>query len=131
MTEPSSDVIQRLTEAMAASREVVDRQLSALATTVDFAVSEIRQSATQMQQSAARIEHQVGVMSEHLTANDLKLERLADRIYELTNAVNAHLRIAEKQTDNIAELTKLVVAAQASTAATQANTVVTLINRVG
>ena len=54
-------------------------------------------------------------MSEHLTVTDIKLERLID-------AIRAHLRIAEKQTDNITELTKLVAA--------QANTVAMLINRV-
>jgi uncharacterized coiled-coil protein SlyX len=62
-------------------------------------------------------------MSEHLTAIDIKIDRLTDQIRELTNAVNGHLRVAEKQADNISELTKLV--------ATQANTVAILISRTG
>lgn len=144
MTEPSSQAINRLTELIAVSREATDRQLSALATTVeqttrnvDHALEGIRQSADRMEQSAnrmeqsvERIEHQVGRMSEHLTAIDIKIERLADKIdrladqiRELTNAVNGHLRVAEKQADNITELTKLV--------ATQANTVAMLISRTG
>lgn len=45
------------------------------------------------------------------------------RINELTNAINGHLRVAQKQADNITELTKLV--------ATQANTVAMLISRTG
>ena len=144
MTEPSSKAINRLAELIAVSREATDRQLSALATTVeqttrnvDHALEGIRQSAdhmeqsaNRMEQSANRIEHQVGAMSEHLTAIDIKIERLADKIdrladqiRELTNAVNGHLRVAEKQADNITELTKLV--------ATQANTVAMLISRTG
>jgi archaellum component FlaC len=148
MTEPSSNAINRLTEAMAANREVTDRQLRALATmveqttqNVDRALEGMRQSTERierhvdralegMQQSADRIEHQVGVMSEHLTAIDLKIERLtdkierlADRIDELTKAINGHLEVAKQQSTNIAELTKLV--------ATQANTVAMLISRTG
>ena len=128
MTEPSSNAIQRLTEAIAASREVTDRQIAALNAVVERtsqnvdraaaqmqqSAAQMQQSAAQMQQSAARIEHQVGLMSEHLTAIDIKLERLIE-------ALTAHLRIAEKQADNIAELTKLVAA--------QANTVAALISR--
>ncbi|WP_243146933.1 hypothetical protein [Scytonema sp. UIC 10036] len=81
-----------------------------------------------MQQSADRIEHQVGLMSEHLTAIDIKIERLgdkidrlADRISELTNAVNGHLEVAKQQALNIGELTKLVVA--------QTNMVATFMSR--
>jgi uncharacterized coiled-coil protein SlyX len=83
-----------------------------------------------MQQSTDRVEHQVGVLSEHLTALDIKIERLtdkidrlADRIDELTRAINGHLEVALQQSANIAELTKLVAA--------QANTVATLISRTG
>lgn len=144
MTEPSSKAINRLAELIAVSREATDRQLSALATTVeqttrnvDHALEGIRQSAdrmeqsaNRMEQSADRIEHQVGRMSEHLTAIDIKIERvadkierLADRIDELTKAVNGHLEVAKQQSANIAELTKLVAA--------QANTVATLISRTG
>lgn len=144
MTEPSSKAINRLTELMAVSREATDRQLSALATTVeqttrnvDHALEGIRQSAERMEQSVERIEqsverieHQVGRMSEHLTAIDIKIERLADkidrladRIDELTKAINGHLEVAKQQSTNIAELTKLV--------ATQANTVAMLISRTG
>lgn len=137
MTEPSSKAINRLAELIAVSREATDRQLAALATTVertsqnvDRAVEKMQQSADRMEQSAERVERQVGVMSEHLTAIDIKIERLADKIdgladqiRELTNAVNGHLRVAEKQADNITELTKLV--------AIQANTVATLISRTG
>ncbi len=144
MTESSTNAINRLTEAMIASREVTDRQLRALATTVEQtsqnvdravegmqrATDRIEQSATRFEQSADRIEHQVGVMSEHLTAIDIKIERLtdkierlADRIDELTRAINGHLEVAKQQSTNIAELTKLV--------ATQANTVAMLISRTG
>jgi archaellum component FlaC len=144
MTESSSKAINRLAELIAVSREATDRQLAALATTVeqttrnvDHALEGIRQSADRMEQSAnrmeqsvERIEHQVGRMSEHLTAIDIKIERLADkidrladRIDELTKAVNGHLEVAKQQSTNIAELTKLV--------ATQANTVAMLISRTG
>ena len=148
MTEPSSKAINRITDLIALSRETTDRQLAALASTVeqttrnvDHALEGIRQSADRMeqsaerverqleravegmQQSADRIEHQVGVMSEHLTAIDIKIERLADRIDELTKAVNGHLEVAKQQSANITELTKLVAA--------QANTVATLISRTG
>lgn len=144
MTEPSSKAINRLAELIAVSREATDRQLAALATTVeqttrnvDHALEGIRQSAdrieqsaNRMEQSAERVEHQVGVMSEHLTAIDIKIERLADKIdgladqiRELTKAVNGHLEVAKQQSTNIAELTKLV--------ATQANTVAMLISRTG
>ncbi|MBD0346911.1 MAG: hypothetical protein ICV63_19205 [Coleofasciculus sp. Co-bin14] len=144
MTEPSNKAINRLAELISVSREATDRQLSALATTVeqttrnvDHALEGIRQSADRMEQSANRmeqsvdrIEHQVGRMSEHLTAIDIKIERLADkidrladRIDELTKAINGHLEVALQQSTNIAELTKLV--------ATQANTVAMLISRTG
>jgi archaellum component FlaC len=130
MSEPSSNAIQRLTEAIAASREVADRRIDALnaavertTQNVDRALEGMQRSTDRMEQSADRIEHQVGLMSEHHTAIDIKIEQLADQIRELTNAVNAHLRVAEKQSDNIAELTKLV--------AIQANTVATLISRTG
>ncbi len=130
MTESSSNAIRQLTEAIAASREVADRRINALnaavertTQNVDRALEGMQRSADRMEQSADRIEHQVGLMSEHLTAIDIKIERLTDQIRELTNAVNGHLRVAEKQADNITELTKLV--------ATQANTVAILISRTG
>ncbi len=130
MAEPSSNAIRQLTEAIAASREVADRRINALnaavertTQNVDRALEGMQRSADRMEQSADRIEHQVGLMSEHLTAIDIKIERLTDQIRELTNAVNGHLRVAEKQADNITELTKLV--------AIQANTVATLISRTG
>jgi methyl-accepting chemotaxis protein len=130
VTESSSNAIRQLTEAIAASREVADRRINALnaavertTQNVDRALEGMQRSADRMEQSADRIEHQVGLMSEHLTAIDIKIERLTDQIRELTNAVNGHLRVAEKQADNITELTKLV--------ATQANTVAILISRTG
>ncbi|GAB4191870.1 MAG: hypothetical protein Fur006_35620 [Coleofasciculaceae cyanobacterium] len=144
MTEPSSKALNRIADLIAISREATDRQLAALATTVertshnvDRAVEgmqrsadRMEQSAERMEQSAERVEHQVGVMSEHLTAIDIKIERLADkidrladRIDELTKAINGHLEVAKQQSTNIAELTKLV--------ATQANTVAMLISRTG
>ena len=130
MTEPSSNAIRQLTEAIAASREVADRRIDALnaavertTQNVDRALEGMQRYSDRMEQSANRIEHQVGLMSEHLTAIDIKIERLTDQIRELTNAVNGHLRVAEKQADNITELTKLV--------ATQANTVAILISRTG
>jgi chromosome segregation ATPase len=130
MAEPSSNAIRQLTEAIAASREVADRRIDALQAAVerttqnvDRAVEAMQQSADRIEQSANRVEHQVGVLSEHLTAIDIKIERLTDQIRELVGAVNGHLRVAEKQADNIAELTKLV--------AIQANTVATLISRTG
>ena len=135
MTEPSSKAMDRLAEAITAWREVTDRRLEALAATVertsqnvDRALEGMRQSADRMEQSAERVERQVGLMSEHLTAIDIKNERLADkidrradRIDELTKAVNGHLEVAKLQSANISELTKLV--------AIQANTVATLISR--
>ncbi|NEQ20167.1 MAG: hypothetical protein F6K28_13160 [Microcoleus sp. SIO2G3] len=135
MTRPSRSAIDNLADLIAASREVAERQMSSLnaavertTQNVDRAVQNMERSAERMEQSASRIETQVGVMSEHLTAIDIKIERLADKIdgltdqiRELTNAVNGHLRVAEKQADNITELTKLV--------AIQANTVAVLINR--
>ena len=128
MTESSSNPIRQLTEAIAASREVADRRIEALnaavertTQNVDRALEGMQRSADRMEQSANRIEHQVGLMSEHLTAIDFNIDRLTDQIRELTNAVNGHLRVAEKQADNISELTKLV--------ATQANTVAILISR--
>lgn len=137
MTEPSSKAINRLTEAMSASREATDRQFRTLATTVeqtsqnvDRAVEGMQRSADRIEQSVDRIEHQIGVLSEHLTAIDIRIERLtdkvdrlADRIDELTRAINGHLEVAKQQSTNIAELTKLV--------ATQANTVAMLISRTG
>lgn len=127
MTE-SSKAIDRLVEAVAASREVGERRIEALnavvertSQNVDRALDGLWQSANRMEQSAERIENQVGVMSEHLTAIDIKIERLTDQIAELNKAVNGHLRVTEKQADNIAELTKLVAA--------QANTVAALINQ--
>src|SRR4028118_290067 len=130
MAEPSSNAIRQLPEAMAASREVASRRIDALQAAVerttqnvDRAVEAMQQSADRIEQSANRVEHQVGVLSEHLTAIDIKIERLTDQIRELVSAVNGHLRVAEKQADNIAELTKLV--------AIQANTVATLISRTG
>jgi methyl-accepting chemotaxis protein len=130
MTEPSSNLIRQLTEAIAASREVADRRIDALnaavertTQNVDRALEGMQRYSDRMEQSANRIEHQVGLMSEHLTALDIKIERLTDQIRELTNAVNGHLRVAEKQAENITELTKLV--------ATQANTVAILISRTG
>ena len=153
MTEPSSNVIRQLTEAIAASREVADRRIDAIQAAVEktsqnvsLAVEGMQRSADRMeqsadrierqvslavegmQQSADRVEYQVGVLSEHLTAIDIKIERLADkidrladRIDELTKAVNGHLEVAKQQSANISELTKLV--------AIQANTVATLISR--
>ncbi|MEC4818488.1 MAG: hypothetical protein SAK29_35240 [Scytonema sp. PMC 1069.18] len=146
MTDFSSNVINRVMEAISASREVSDRQLSALAATVertsqnvDRTLEGIQQTTDRierhvndtvlgMRESADRIEIQVGLMSEHLTAIDLKIERLgdkidglADRISELTSAVNGHLEVAKQQALNISELTKLVVA--------QTNTVTMLISR--
>lgn len=130
MTEPSSKAMDRLAEAITAGREVTDRRIEALAATVertsqnvDRAVEKMQQSADRMEQSAERVERQVGVMSEHLTAIDIKIELLTDQIRELVSAVNGHIRVAEKQADNITELTKLV--------ATQANTVAMLISRTG
>jgi methyl-accepting chemotaxis protein len=130
MTEPSSNLIRQLTETIAASREVADRRIDALnaavertTQNVDRALEGMQRYSDRMEQSANRIEHQVGLMSEHLTALDIKIERLTDQIRELTNAVNGHLRVAEKQAENITELTKLV--------ATQANTVAILISRTG
>jgi archaellum component FlaC len=130
MAEPSSNAIRQLTEAIAASREVADRRIDALQAAVerttqnvDRAVEAMQQSADRIEQSANRVEHQVGVLSEHLTAIDIKIERLADRIDELTRAVNGHLEVAKQQSANISELTKLV--------AIQANTVATLISRTG
>ncbi|NEP58761.1 MAG: hypothetical protein F6K31_17370 [Symploca sp. SIO2G7] len=137
MTQPSSNAIGRLTEAIAASRELTDRQLSALAATVEKASQtaertnqtvertnqNIDRAVEGMQQSADRIERQVGLMSEHLTTIDIKIEGLAERIDALMSSINGHLKVAEKQADNITELTKLV--------AIQANTVATLINRNG
>jgi methyl-accepting chemotaxis protein len=128
MSEPSNKAIDRLMESVALSREVGERRDQALERAIDSsnqtvtrAVDEIRGSATSMAQSADRIEQQVGRMSEHLMAIDIKIERLTDEIRELTRAVNSHLKVAEKQADNISELTKLV--------AIQANTVATLISR--
>jgi methyl-accepting chemotaxis protein len=130
MTEPSSNLIRQLTETIAASREVADRRIDALnaavertTQNVDRALEGMQRYSDRMEQSANRIEHQVGLMSEHLTALDFNIERLTDQIRELTNAVNGHLRVAEKQAENITELTKLV--------ATQANTVAILISRTG
>ncbi|NET59538.1 MAG: hypothetical protein F6K47_26350 [Symploca sp. SIO2E6] len=130
MAPRSSDAIERLTEAIAASRELTDRQLNALAATVERTSQKVERTnqnvdraVAGMQQSADRIEHQVGLMSEHLTAFDIKIEGLDHRIEELTNAINGHLKVAEKQADNITELTKLVTS--------QANMVATLINRNG
>jgi methyl-accepting chemotaxis protein len=160
VTKSSGDAISRLMDAIAASREATDRQLSVLAAkveqttqnvdrmgqnidrmgqnidrmeqNVDRAMLGMQQTADRierhvndavvgMQQSADRIELQVGLMSEHLTAIDIKIERLADRISELTNAVNGHLEVAKQQALNIGELTKLVAA--------QTNMVATFMSR--
>lgn len=128
MTEPSSKAIDRLMESVAASREIGERRINALSAVVertsqnvDRALAGIEQSADRIEQSSLRVEQQVGVMSEHLMAIDIKIERLTDEIRELTRAVNSHLKVAEKQAENITELTKLV--------AIQANTVATLISK--
>lgn len=128
MTEPSSKAIDRLMESVAASREIGERRIEALSAVVertsqnvDRAVSGMQQSADRIEQSSLRVEQQVGVMSEHMTAIDIKIERLTDQIVELTKAVNGHLEVAKQQSTNIGELTKLV--------AIQANTVATLISR--
>lgn len=128
MTEPSSKAIDRLMESVAASREIGERRIEALSVVVertsqnvDRAVSGMQQSADRIEQSSLRVEQQVGVMSEHMTAIDIKIERLTDQIVELTKAVNGHLEVAKQQSTNIGELTKLV--------AIQANTVATLISR--
>ena len=110
MTESRINAFNRVMDAIAVRSEVTDRQLNSLTATVertsqnvDRAVEEMKQSAQNMERSADRVERQVGLMSEHLTAIDIKLERLID-------AIGLHLKIADKQTDNIAELTKLVTA---------------------
>ena len=142
MTKPTRSAIDSLADLISASRETTDRQISTLNASiertnqavektsqdVDKAVGEMQlaatsmaHSATRIEQTAERIEQQVGVMSEHLTVIDIKIERLADQIVELTKAVNGHLEVAKQQSTNISELTKLV--------AIQANTVATLINR--
>ncbi len=130
MTEPSVKAIDRLAELVAASREINERRIAALEQVVEKsnqniarAVEEIKQSAFRIEQSAERVEQQVGLMSEHLTAIDIKIERLADRIDELRRAVDGHLEVAKQQSLNIAELTKLV--------ATQANTFAMLLSRTG
>ena len=122
MTEPSSKAIDRLAELIAVSREATDRQLAALATTVeqstrnvDHALEGIRQSADHMEQSADRIEHQVGRMSEHLTAIDIKIERLTDQIDRLAQTIVDQGRVASEnattariQSENVAQLSRLV-----------------------
>jgi cell division septum initiation protein DivIVA len=109
VTEPSSNLIRQLTEAITASREVADRRIDALNAAVERTTQNVDRALEGMQQSAERLTD--------------KIDGLADQIRELTKAVNGHLRVAEKQADNIIELTKLV--------ATQANTVATLISRTG
>lgn len=123
MTEPSSKAIDRLVDAVAASREAGERRIEALERVVEKSNQNVVRAVEEIKQSAERVERQVGVMSEHLTAIDIKIELLTDQIRELVSAVNGHLRVAEKQADNIAELTKLV--------ASQANTVNMLISRTG
>lgn len=135
MTDYSNKAIDRLLESVAISREVGERRDQALERaiessnqTVTRAVDEIRLSASNMAQSANRVEQQVGVMSEHMMAIDIKIERLTDRIDRLAavierqaQSIDGHLEIAKQQSVNITELTKLV--------AIQANTVATLISR--
>jgi len=60
MTEPSSNLIGRLTEAIAASRELTDRQLNALAAKVKRTSQNVDRAVAGVQQSAdrARIEQQ-------------------------------------------------------------------------
>jgi len=54
MTEPSSNVIGRLTEAIAASRELTARQLNALAAKVKKTSQSVGRAVAGMQQSADR-----------------------------------------------------------------------------
>ncbi len=49
------------------------------------------------------------------------VKQTSQNIDKLTDRIDSHLKVAEKQADNIAELTKIV--------ATQANTVAMLISR--
>lgn len=135
MTKPTRSAVDSLADLISASREITDRQITTLnasiertnqavertSQNVERAVLEIRQSADRIEQSSLRVEQQVGAMSEHLTAIDIKIERLTDQIVELTKAVNGHLEVAKQQSNNIGELTKLV--------AIQANTVATIISR--
>lgn len=121
MTRPRRTATDNLAESIAINREVAERQMSNLNAAVERTTQNVDRAVEEIKQSVDRIEHQVGVMSERSTLVDIKIERLADQIRELTNAVNGHLRVAEKQADNITELTKLV--------AIQANTVAALINR--
>jgi methyl-accepting chemotaxis protein len=115
MTEPSSNAINRLADLIAVSREATDQQLAALATTVEQTTRNVDRAVEAIQRSADRIEHQVGRMSEHLTAIDIKIEQLTDQIDRLAQTIADQGRVASEnattariQSENVAQLSRLV-----------------------
>ncbi|MGI0495108.1 hypothetical protein ACN4EG_25265 [Alkalinema pantanalense CENA528] len=100
----SDDALKRLTETLHLYREVHDRSFETLNSKIEDLAVQVSHLTSSVDRMASSV------------------DRMAAAVERQTTAIDGHLAVAQQQSANIAELTKLV--------STQAATVNTLINRI-